>query len=322
MIETQLKFTKAVDGYLIAKEVEGKSRRTLEWYRRFLEHFAQWICERAGAEMLTQIQSGHVRSYLHYLRTEHMPYSTHRLKPASTSKGVSQRSVLAAFTALSAFSNWCVREGLLQTSFTANMRRPKLDKTIVPTFSREDVQALLRACDNSEFESLAARNRAIVLVLLDTGIRLGELLNMSVDRLNLSDSTATVMGKGSKERPIFFGTHARKALWQYVSLYRPEPCGNIKQVFLNADGTSMQDRRVGHLIKQLAKRAGVEDAHPHRFRHTAAVQFLRNGGNIFALQKMLGHTTLEMVRYYAELSREDVQKVHKTASPADNWNLK
>ena len=61
--------------------------------------------------------------------------------------------------------------------------------------------------------------------------------------------------------------------------------------------------------------------HRHRFRHTAVVQFLLNGGNVFALQKMLGHSTLDMVRYYVELSQEDVKKVHKTASPADNWEL-
>ena len=83
----------------------------------------------------------------------------------------------------------------------------------------------------------------------------------------------------------------------------------------------MQARRFAFILTNIGRKASVGDVHPHRFRHTAAVQFLRNGGDLFSLQKMLGHTTLEMVRYYVELSQEDVKKVHKTASPADNWGL-
>ena len=97
--------------------------------------------------------------------------------------------------------------------------------------------------------------------------------------------------------------------------------GITTQVFFNYDGMPMKPRMVAEFIHKVARKAGVTNAHPHRLRHTAAVQFLRNGGNVFALQKMLGHSTLDMVRYYVELSQEDVKKVHKTASPADNWGL-
>jgi integrase/recombinase XerD len=83
----------------------------------------------------------------------------------------------------------------------------------------------------------------------------------------------------------------------------------------------MKYRRLARTLEALGRRADVDDVHPHRFRHTAAVEFLRNDGNVFALQMMLGHSTLEMVKHYVELLQQDVQRVHKTASPADNWKL-
>jgi integrase/recombinase XerD len=79
--------------------------------------------------------------------------------------------------------------------------------------------------------------------------------------------------------------------------------------------------RLAFLLKRLGSRGNVDDVHPHRFRRTAAIQFLRNGGNLFALQKMLGHETLDMVRRYVELADSDLEEAHKTASPVDNWNL-
>lgn len=161
----------------------------------------------------------------------------------------------------------------------------------------------------------------MLMVLLDTGIRLSELLDIRTDRMNLTESHAQVSGKGAKDRYIYFGAQSKKLLWRYISLFRPQPMGITTQVFLNRDGSAMQARRFAFILTNIGRKASVSDVHPHRFRHTAAVQFLRNGGNIFALQKMLGHTTLEMVRYDVELSQEDVKKVHKTASPADNWRL-
>ena len=254
------------------------------------------------------------------MREPHPKFKGHRFRKENPTESSAQRSILGRFASMSAFFNWAKSDGLLQQSPTEHIKRPKVAKQIVPIFTREEMQALLAACDDQD-ESVAARNKAIITLLLDTGIRLGELLGLRMDRLNVQDGTAQVTGKGAKDRVVFIGAFCKKQLWRYISMFRPEPAPNVVEVFLNLDGTPLQDRRLYAVVTGLGKKAGVSNVHPHRFRHTAAVQFLRNGGNIFALQKMLGHTTLDMVRYYVELSQEDVKNVHKTASPADNWKL-
>ena len=92
-------------------------------------------------------------------------------------------------------------------------------------------------------------------------------------------------------------------------------------LFLTYEGKPLKNRRVAHILSNLGERAEVASVHAHRFRRTAAVQFIRNGGNIFALQKLLGHESLEMVRRYVELASKDVEDAFRNSSPVDRWNL-
>ena len=311
---------RAVDGYLLAKEAEGKSSKTIVWYRRFLVMFSAWLQSTDAGDAITAVTADHIRGFLKHLREPHPINDGHKYKKQFIGTSA-PRTVLGAYATLSSFFNWSKNEGLIAQSPTTNMKRPKVPKTISPVFNREEVQALLSACDGASDEATSARYKAIIMVFLDTGMRLGELVTLDINRLNLTDSSAEITGKGAKDRVVYLGAQAKKVLWRYITLFRPEPSGVTTRVFLNTDGTPIRPERVNRLLKEIARRAEITNVHPHRFRHTAAVQFLRNGGNVFALQKMLGHSTLDMVRYYVELSQEDVKKVHKTASPADNWGL-
>jgi len=170
-------------------------------------------------------------------------------------------------------------------------------------------------------EATAIREKALLLFLLDTGARISEALNLKMTNLHLEEGRALVTGKGAKERYVFIGKATKRALWRYISLSRPEPAPNVDRVFLTFQGRPLPYRRATFELQRLAKKSGIENVHPHRFRRTAAIQFLRNNGSLFALQKMLGHETLDMVRRYVELASDDVEQAHKTASPVDNWNL-
>jgi site-specific recombinase XerC len=121
-----------------------------------------------------------------------------------------------------AFFNWCIAKKLLAQSPMVNIKRPKLAKTLVPLFTREQIEALLKACANAEDECLISRNRAILLFLVDTGVRIDELISLSLDRVSLNEGSATVKGKGNKDRKVFFGAQCKKALWQYVTLHRSQ----------------------------------------------------------------------------------------------------
>ena len=316
-----LTFKRTTEGYLLAKEAEGLSANTVNWYRHFLDAFARWLPRMTSDDAPSSITAEYIREFLRYLKEPHTLNENHRFKHTEI-KSNSPKTVQGAFATLSGFFNWCCAEKLISASPMTNMKRPKVPKTITVIFTREDMQAMLDACDTSTDEASATRNRAILTLLLDTGMRRSEIVGLKMDRLNLKESCAHLTGKGSKDRIVPFGSQTKKLLWRYVSLYRPTPGDDATGVFLNFDGTAMKPRMINEIVDRIARRANIKNAHPHRFRHTAAVQFLRNGGDVFSLQKMLGHSTLDMVRHYVELSQQDVQRAHKTASPADNWGLR
>jgi site-specific recombinase XerD len=133
-----------------------------------------------------------------------------------------------------------------------------------------------------------------------------------------------VLGKGNKERLIPIGKHVQRLLWRYINRYRPEPAlVNRHFLFLTRGGRPLTKDRVEKMMAYYGKKAGLQGVRcsPHTLRHTAAVRFLRHGGDVFSLQRMLGHSSLEMTRRYCELADIDVKRAHATASPVDNLDL-
>jgi len=128
------------------------------------------------------------------------------------------------------------------------------------------------------------------------------------------------MGKGSRERLVPFGAKVQRALWKYVHRFRPEPFHpNLSNLLLRTDGNAMSCGQVYRLIKRYGRKAGIEGVRcsPHTFRHTFAKNFLVHGGDLFTLQKILGHSSLYVVRMYVELTPEEVQVRHRRYSPVD-----
>ncbi len=116
------------------------------------------------------------------------------------------------------------------------------------------------------------------------------------------------------------GKTTRKAVWRYL-VDRDDPNDPDAPVFLDQHVRHFNPGSLRQLIKDIADRAGVKDAYPHIFRHTFAITYLRSGGDIFTLQSLLGHSSLEMVRHYAQIAEIDIAQAHHKASPADNWRL-
>ena len=155
-------------------------------------------------------------------------------------------------------------------------------------------------------------------------MRVSELCHLKLDDVWLEDGMLKVLGKGNKERLIPIGKLVQRLLWRYISRFRPESAGiNFNFLFLTRDGRPLTKDRIEKVMTYYGKKAGISGVRcsPHTFRHTAAVKFLRNGGDVFSLQRMLGHASLEMTRRYCELADTDVKQAHMTASPVDNLNL-
>jgi site-specific recombinase XerD len=311
---------KAITGFRLSNEAKGLSKKTIPWYHGNLLLFHRWLEKDIGhPPRIEQVTTDQIRRYFTGLRTTVETYEDHPYHPKGKHP-LAPSSICGYYTCLSSFFNWAVREELITTSPMKNVPRPRVPKFIPDPFSEAEIRALIAACKELP-ESSALRATAIILVLLDTGMRLNELLNLRMPNLDLETGRAKIFGKGSKERFVYLGKSTKRALWRYISLARAEPVLGAENVFPSEDGRPIPQRYLAHILAKVSKWGGVAKVHPHRFRRTAAIQFLRNGGNIFALQKLLGHETLDMVRYYVELASDDVAVAHQQASPVDGWRL-
>ena len=172
----------------------------------------------------------------------------------------------------------------------------------------------------------ANRDQALILVLVDTGLRALELCSLKVVDVELKRGKVEVKhgveggAKGGKGRMVYLGKVPRRALWRYLAEREDGEDPNASLFTVTGDRKFKPDS-LRLLIKRIAERAGVKNAYPHKFRHTFAITYLRSGGDIFTLQEMLGHGSLDMVRHYAKVAHVDVEQAHRKASPADNWRM-
>jgi integrase/recombinase XerD len=172
----------------------------------------------------------------------------------------------------------------------------------------------------------AYRDRAIILMLLDTGLRASELCSLHVEDVDLKSGKVSVRhgvgggAKGGKGRTVFLGKTARKALWRYL-VDREDGDFPAAPLFTNKSERSLNKDALRQVINALGGKAGIKHCYPHRFRHTFAITNLRSGGDLFTLKSLLGHSSLDMVQHYARVAEVDVEQAHRKASPADNWRL-
>lgn len=310
------KLAHLLTGFFLAKQAEGCSPNTIAEYRTDFAHFARW-CNGRDPATLT---AGDLKAFLAHLRTE----------PNGRGKPLAAKTVYNCWAALRSFYRWLAEETGASNPM-ASVPAPKAPQPVIEPLSREEVAAILRACDSTRAASTkgraafamrrdtALRDRAIVLVLLDAGLRASELCNLTVGDVDLSSGRVLVRkGKGGKGRVVYLGKMARRAVWKYLAGRQTRA---DEPLFLTREGRALNPDRLVKLFANLGRRAGVANLHPHRLRHTFATEFLRNGGNLLGLQRLLGHSSLEMVRRYAAIAEADLAKAHETGSPADKWRL-
>jgi site-specific recombinase XerD len=277
----------AVDLFLAAKAAEGSSPRTVEWYRYVLGRAVRRL---GPGRPIDGVGAPELRAWLLELR-----------------ETLSPESVAGFVRGLKAFGNWCAAEELGTAPGLRALRRPRVPRRLIAPFTDAELQRLLALAE--------PRERAIILLLLDTGLRLAEVTPLRVGDLR-PDGTVRVMGKGSKERIVPIGVTARRAVLRYVAGRGAARPGDA--LFVGVRGAPIQRRVLQIAIADLGRRAGVGTrCSPHTFRHTFARSFLVNGGDVFSLQQILGHTTLDMVRRYVSLTEADLVARHRVASPAD-----
>lgn len=175
------------------------------------------------------------------------------------------------------------------------------------------------------------RNRAMMTLLLDAGPRSSEIINLKFEDLDLKNYTITIkLGKGRKTRTAPFSPATAKAIWAYLEERKeimkridpnyPNTPPPTDLVFINAKNKSIGRSDFWRTIERIGKRCGVH-AYPHRFRHTFAIMYLRNGGNIVYLQQILGHSDLDMLKRYLAVTKTDLSEAHRRFSPVAGLGL-
>ncbi len=306
----ELKSTAA--NWLLDCEIREVSRNTIATRRLLLDKLV-WFLRREG---YTACDTAALRAFLAYARTAHEEPAGRWGNPHLT-KPLRPRSLQTYFVHLRTFFAFAMAEGSIDADPMAALRPAIARPDQVRPYTPEEIGAMLAAAKRSRNKD---RDLALLLFILDTGARCSEVTGLKGEDLDLSARTCTVTGKGNKKRALFFGKQTTRALWAYL---RAEPREAGERLFLADRGpnTGQPLTRSGvlQIIRRVGRQAGVQcQPTVHRLRHSFAVQFLKNGGNSFSLQHMLGHTSQTMTSKYVQFSQADIQKQHRSFSPVDN----
>ncbi|GAC1354995.1 MAG: hypothetical protein NVS4B11_24840 [Ktedonobacteraceae bacterium] len=232
-----------------------------------------------------------------------------------------------------AFCRWLEAEGYVETAPSDHVKMPKVGKPLIRIIEFDEFERMLKACTPPHevgpiTDCNAARNRAILWVLWDTGIRLAELCDLRLSNFDRDKGMIIVRGKGSKERRIALGRNALRSLLLYIDRYRPNretliELGNPNEdhVFLGEGGFPFTRHGVNMFFQRIRKRADLpkdKRISPHIFRHTFAVRYLMLGGDIYSLQELLGHEDIATIKNYMHLNDVLVQEQKRKFSPGDN----
>ena len=310
-----MELEKALQGLILSKIAEGKSPHTINVYQYGISKLAKFL----DNPEIQNISNKDIQAFFVYLRQETQ---------------LSENSLINVWRAIRVLFSWSEKE-LGTTRPDKDMPYPKAPIKLVIPFTDNEIRRLISACnytcasitDNRKAFTMkrptADRDKAIILTLLDTGARVSELARMTLQDLNLETGEIQIRpfqsGLKSKPRTVYIGKLSRSTLWRFLA-------GKDKEIddyiFTTSNDHPMNRTSVRQLLVRIGDKAEINNVYPHRFRHTFAIQYLRNGGDIFTLQRILGHSSLEMVKRYLSIAKTDCETANRKASPVDNWKLK
>lgn len=282
----------------------GRARNTVHAYRRDLIRYEAWLAARGTA--LEAADETVVLAYMAHLQAQ-------GLKPASVARAlVSVRSLY----------RYLLEEGGADSDPTGEVTAPRVPQGLPKALAEDEVESLLKAVIGDT--ALARRDRAILEVLYGTGMRISELVGLSLGDLALEDGLVRVMGKGSKERLVPVGSFGRGALHQWLSragrgALEPERWarrGDAEAVFLNARGGRLSRQGAWGIVGHYGRKAGLEGRlTPHVLRHSCATHMLDHGADIRIVQELLGHASISTTQIYTKVSSERLRAVYEAAHP-------
>lgn len=291
------------EGWLLDGTIRGQSNRTIDSRRDIVQKLV-WFLRR---DHLSADLDG-MRAYMMYLHHGHLepggrwgnPEQTYKLRPAT---------IHTYHGHLRTLFRWLLAERLIAVNPMERIPVPIYRRDQVEPLTQDELRRIIMAAKSSFNPK---RDEAIIRLLLDTGIRVSELIGLRREDISVPERTLRVVGKGGKRRVVAYGARTSKALWAYLG-----EIGEDGQPVFRGERGPLTRSGVGQIVSDLGDRACVERVHAHRLRHTFAIEFLRANGNVFTLQQILGHTNLQMTQRYVAIAQADVVVQQRRFSPGD-----
>ncbi|WP_412100713.1 site-specific tyrosine recombinase XerD [Corynebacterium aurimucosum] len=296
----------AGEAWLMHLMVEkGASKNTVSNYRRDINRYVDWLAE-SGITDLCRVTRAHVENYLVFLR-----------------ESLAQSSASRALIVARGLHKFALAEGMIEENVAAEVTPPKRAQALPETLSVHDVEALLNAIPTNESATpIDIRDRALLEMLYGTGARISEVISLSMDDVTGEGPTSVrdillLSGKGDKQRLVPLGSHAVKAVENYLVRARPVlATGASHALFLNTRGRALSRQSAWAAIKTAAQRAHLSTKiSPHTLRHSFATHLLEGGADVRTVQELLGHSSVTTTQIYTHVTADSLREVWRTAHP-------
>lgn len=287
--------------YLLHHGAMGHSPKTISHYRDTFRSFDLFLAAKDHGRTTAVMTTPLMNEFALWLRET----------PTRGWRGETTRSeagIRGTLTDMRAFSRWMLDEGHI--AVLPKVPVNKLPEVFFPILSDEELDTVFRTKQLSLSTEIGTRNRAMIAFMLDTGVRRAEVANLELKDLDIAEGQARIIGKGRKERFVFFAPSTTGLLKRWLAIRGDEP-GSM--FWLSFEGVKM-------VFNRIKREAGLKVFHPHQLRHTTATNLLSGGADTHSVRRMLGHASVLTTERYLSMSASDLKAKHASASPYERVN--
>lgn len=296
---------KIFSDYYIYLRAAKKTYTTIDVYINYVIHFAKYLNDNIVEDFYKQVDTSDIEGYIISLETKEVNGQLKR---------IGSDIQCARWSGLNTFFEFCVKRGYLTLNPVAKTTRPKnTSEHLVTYLTRAEIKRIMREIDNNSSPIMRIRDKTIVSLALSTGMRVGAIVNLNIEDLNLEEQTISVIEKGNKSRQIAIGENTVQLLEDWLDV-RDETFSevNTNALFISQMKVRITSKAVGDMIKKYTVEAGInKHITPHKCRSSAATNLAASGVSIQAIAKQLGHSNISVTQRYVDILKEEQAKTTK-----------
>ena len=272
--------------FLLEQKFRNNSTRTIEYYKENLSRFFIWL----QSDDIIALSIDKWKEYGIYL---------HETATKRNGDKYSESSIQGAMRAIKSFYNYGIAKGVVDDKVIRQLKLPKVHNKEERILDDDEINTLFHSIDESSQTGL--RNKCFIALMLDSGLRRGEIPRLNFADLDVRSKTMIIKGKGGKQRVVPMGEISATLLTDYIFKYR-ENAGQQTSVFVDSSGYRCTDNLIKQVFKRIKKKANISRLHPHLLRHTFATNYIADGGDLETLRLILGHANIQTTQRYLHLA--------------------